>query len=299
MNQVRDLLAWGRRVLQSKAEHPARDACLLLAFVLGETAEYPFLHPEAFVDENRTRYYGELVARRASGEPIAYLRGYKEFMGMKFKVDNRVLIPRPETEVLVGAALELLNRPGTRALCENPVVADVGCGSGAIGLSMANLAGCSVILTDISPRVLELAKENARLLGVSDRTAYLQGDLLDPLFTQGYAGSLAMVVSNPPYISRKCLDSLPETVRCYEPLLALDGGPEGLDCIIELIKDARRALCPGGYLLVEMDPQQSDACARMVREQAGWDQFEILRDYAAFERVLVCRAGGSPPGVEI
>lgn len=299
MNQVRDLLAWGREVLQSNVQYPARDACLLLAFVLGETAEYPYLHPEAPVDENRTLSYRQLVTRRASGEPVAYLRGYKEFMGIEFKVDNRVLIPRPETEVLVEAALEILKGPAIRELWENPVVADVGCGSGAIGLSLASLAGCRVILADICPNALELAKENAGLLGVSDKTEYLQGDLMEPLFRQGYAESLSMVVSNPPYISRKCLESLPETVRCYEPLLALDGGPEGLDCIAKLIKDASRALLPGGYLLVEIDPDQSASCARMVREQARWDRFEILRDYASFERVLVCRAGGASPGVEI
>jgi len=207
MSTAGELLAWGRAFLRNRCEHPARDAALLLAHVLGQSPEYPYLHPEAVLSEHQASEYEALLRRRGDGEPTAYLVGYREFMGMRFRVDRRVLIPRPETEILVQAALEaletfgILETPGTfdahgalgtrgtwaarGGAPGGPLVADIGCGSGAIGLSIAVLRrDARVVMTDISSGALEVAVANAKDLGLLG----LPG-LLGLLGREGVSGS--------------------------------------------------------------------------------------------------------------
>ena len=196
-----------------------------------------------------------LVNRRTQGEPLAYITQHKEFYGLDFRVTPAVLIPRQETELLVDEALNFAveNQDG------NISVADIGTGSGAIAVSVAvNLPLAKVYATDCSQKALEIADLNLRNHGVADRITLLEGDLLQPLSIP-----VDLIVSNPPYIASHLLSGLEPEVRS-EPLLALDGGKEGLEVISRLLEQTPAKLKPDGSILIEISPEQADA----VREMA-------------------------------
>jgi release factor glutamine methyltransferase len=285
MTTVGEALAKGRASLQKDSEHPARDAVLLLAHVLDKPSEYPYLHPETALSDGQEQEYLRLVERRRAGEPVAYLRGYQEFMGMRFLVDRRVLIPRPETEILVGAALAVLGRQDGEVR-----IADAGCGSGAIGLSLARLLSKAwVALTDSSLDALEVARGNAASLGVMDRVRFFHGDLLRPLLDAGLSSQFDVLVSNPPYIPAEEMDELPQDVRCFEPGLALDGGPGGLAVIERIAAEAPATLRPGGTLYVEIGDGQGNACRGIFLRAGTWRDFGLLADYSGRQRVFTAR----------
>ena len=197
-----------------------------------------------------------LVNRRTQGEPLAYITQHKEFYGLDFCVTPAVLIPRQETELLVDEALKFAVESGDG----NISVADVGTGSGAIAVSVAaNLPRAKVYATDCSTEALEIADINRRKHGVADRITLLQGDLLEPL-----PQPVDLILSNPPYISSNLLPELAPEVR-REPLLALDGGEQGLEVINRLLKRASVKLNPGGSILVEISPEQLDAAREMAQ----------------------------------
>jgi release factor glutamine methyltransferase len=270
-------MAWARRELRDHSESPARDASVLLSHLLGESSEYPYLHPEIVLTKEQENRYRSLVERRRNGEPVAYIRGYQEFMGLRFSVDNRVLIPRPETELLVEKVLSIL---GDR---RETVVADVGCGSGAIGLSLAKLGGYQVVLTDSSSEALSVARFNADNLEVSSNVSFLHGDLLVPLYSRGYAGRLDALVSNPPYIPDGEMASLPKEVG-FEPQSALDGGPGGLRYIRRLVEDAGNLLKDAGWLVIEIEAGQGAAVRRLLADH-NWENISISPDYAGKDRI--------------
>jgi release factor glutamine methyltransferase len=310
---VGEAMAWGRKTLSNVSNHAARDASLLLAHVLKENPESPYLHPEAPLDSNTALTYFDFIQRRARGEPVAYIRGFQEFMGLKFAVDKRVLIPRPETEILVEEILAFLRRgrvgeranghsddspnTGLRFGGDSPAIADIGCGSGAIGLSVArNCPGATVILTDTSREALQVARDNAVSLGLLEggpgrpssrdglweRVSFLQGNLLEPLVL-GKVRNLDVVASNPPYIAAEEMHSLPQEVR-REPRLALDGGEGGLLYITQLIAGSGPFLRPGGMLIFEVDDGQASAVTEMLKG-SGWEDPKILPDLAGYNRV--------------
>ncbi len=282
MTTVGEALGNARASLREDSEHFARDAVLLLAHVLDKPSSYPHLHPDDVVPRVAMAAFESLIGRRKVGEPVAYLRGYQEFMGMRFRVDRRVLIPRPETEILVETAISLLAGNSTDA---GPLIADICCGSGAIGLSLAAFIPDSrVTLTDLSPDALDVARENAAILGLSDRVQVCAGDLSAPLICQ-----YDLVVSNPPYIPTEEMDSLPRDVRCFEPRLALDGGQKGLEVIKRLAAEVPRVLRIGGILLVEIGDGQGQSCQEIFRENAQWGESKVLPDLAGRQRVLQVR----------
>jgi release factor glutamine methyltransferase len=311
---IAQAMAWGRATLTGVSENAARDASLLLAYVLKSSPEYPYLHPDAFLDKSSGQEYRDLVGRRARGEPIAYIRGFQEFMGLCFAVDRRVLIPRPETEILVEEVLRFLDSckesegpSGPRALtparpsatdgrCVHPVVADIGCGSGAIGLSVAKKCPFArVILTDVSEDALEVARQNAMSLDLQGgdyvetglalrRVAFLRGDLLEPLRARGIR-ALDVIASNPPYIASHEMDGLPAEVRS-EPRLALSGGPDGLYHIRRLILEAGSLVRPGGMLIMEIDHKQAADVLGLLKG-SGWEDPKILPDLAGLSRVAL------------
>jgi release factor glutamine methyltransferase len=248
----------------------ALDADVLLAHVLGAGREQLYAHPEAEVPDGLLRRYEELVARRAAGEPVAYLRGFKEFYGLRIAVDRRVLIPRPETETLVEAVRA--RRPH--------VVADVGTGSGAIAVALAvNEPAMRVIATDISAEALAVAAANVESHGVEDRVELRQGDLLAPVTEQVDA-----VAANLPYLRD---DAVAQWIGeraslAFEPAVAVLAGPDGLALIRRLVADLPRVLAPGGAAYIECDPPQAGALAR---RHGG----EVLRDLAGDDRVVVIR----------
>ncbi len=247
------------------------DADVLLAHALGISKEHLYSHPEALVDGDAEAAFRALVERRAAGEPVGYLRGWKEFYGLRFAVDPRVLIPRPETETLVDAILAA----GPR------LVADIGTGSGAIAVALAmHSPACRVIATDISQDALDVARANASAHGVAGRIEFRQGDLLEPIRERVDA-----VAANLPYLTDASVAEWTGDQRslAFEPRRAVLAGVDGLSLIRRAIADLPRVLVAGGAGYFECDPPQ----ARLLAQEHGG---EILRDLAGSDRVLVLRA---------
>ena len=246
------------------------DTDVLLAHALGVTKEDLYAYPEATVAPELERVFRELLERRSGGEPVAYLRGWKEFYGLRFEVDPRVLIPRPETETLVDAVLA----SGAR------LVVDVGTGSGAIAVALAvHRPDLRVIATDVSAEALEVARANAAVHGVAGRIEFRRGDLLEPIFEPVDA-----VAANLPYLSDASVTEWVDqrSSLAFEPRSAVLAGPDGLTLIRRAVADLGRVLRPNGVAYFECDPPQ----ARALAAQHGG---EILRDLAGHERVLVLR----------
>jgi len=224
--------------------------------------------------------FRELVRRRAEGEPVAYLTGVKEFHGRRFRVDPRVLVPRPETELLLEAALPALPADGAAL--------DLCTGSGALAVTLElERPGARVVATDLSAEALEVAAANAAALGAD--VEFLRGDLFEALPSP--PPRFDVVVANPPYVPSGEWDGLPREVR-REPRLALDGGPDGLRLLSRIAAEAPRFLVPGGLLVAEMHESHAEALPRLCRE-AGFASAEARRDLAGLPRLVVARRGGA------
>ena len=218
-----------------------------------------------------------LLDRRLVGEPVAYIIGHREFYGLDFLVDRRVLIPRPETESLVEAVLGWFGKSDART-----TIADVGTGSGAVAISLAtNLPHARIIAVDSSFEALEVAAMNVALHGVEDRVSLVCGDLLEPV-----AGRLDVVVANLPYIPRSRLAALPHDIRDFEPLSALDGGEDGLDPYRRLFAQASQRYDLPELILIEIDPDQREAILELVHRHFPNARVSVLKDYAALDRVV-------------
>jgi release factor glutamine methyltransferase len=283
-----EALSYGRSSLAGASDSPARDAVLLLAHVLESPPEDIYLHPDANMSVELWARYRDLIERRKAGEPVAYLRGFREFMGLTFKTDRRALIPRPETELIVEAFLETFARQPDGPAQPSCTVADLCCGSGVIGLSIAKaMPGAGVILSDVSREAVDLARENAVRLGVAGRVRFLVGDLAEPLIASGTV--VDAVVTNPPYIPSGEMASLSREIREFEPRLALDGGAGGLAVISRISREVPRILKPGGYLFMEIGADQFTECSRIFEETGLWRDISVLRDLARRQRVVVGR----------
>lgn len=270
------ILKWSEQYFGSHgADTPRLDAEVLLSYLLGQKRIFLYVHFDQPLTAEELARYREMVKRRAAGEPVAYICGEKEFMGLTFKVTPAVLVPQPDTETLVEAAIERLKgKEGAR-------IADVCTGSGAIALALAHyLPESSVTATDISSDALEIAKQNAEALGLSERVQFFEGDLLAPLSGETFDA----IVSNPPYIPSAEIAGLPREVRA-EPIIALDGGADGLDFYRRLVGESAVLLKDGGFLAVECGDTQAGTIAEMAADAFG--RTEIVRDLADKERVLV------------
>lgn len=274
---IKDILEWTTRYF---ADHglpePRLEAELLLAHVLVRDRVYLYTHYDIPLNKNERDKYKQLILRRAKKEPLAYIIGYKEFMSLKYMVNPDVLIPRPETELLVETALELAARSGMRRVC------DVGTGSGAIAISLAyNLPAVDVYATDISEAALAVARENADRQGVE--VTFIQGDLLTPL---AEAEKFDLITANLPYIPREEFVGLEVGVRGYEPALALLAPGDGLDLYRRLLPACLKLLVDGGYVLLEISPHQADKARAMM---PGFMEVEILKDLAGRNRLVKAR----------
>ncbi|MBI1722530.1 MAG: peptide chain release factor N(5)-glutamine methyltransferase [Gemmatimonadetes bacterium] len=245
--------------------------------------------------------FEQAVSRRGAGWPQAYAVGRVNFRGHWLSVDPRVLIPRPETEGLVELVMRLaVRRSGGQADGDAdrltagppdrlPVVADVGTGSGAIAIALALEASVSgVIAIDSSNEALNLAIENATLLGAKERISFRRGHLLEPLLGE----PVDAIVSNPPYVATDEWEALEPPVRDYEPRLALDGGPDGMGTVRELIGQAKVALLPGGLLALEVDARRASATAEVARK-AGFERVEVAMDLFGRPRYVHGRQSGA------
>ena len=258
----------------------------LLAHVLGRSRLDLYLEFDRPLDEPELGRLRELLRRRRERVPCQYLIGETEFYGLPLAVDARVLIPRPETEHLVEAALARLKgieTPGT------PLVYDVGTGSGCIAIAIAHEEPrCRVIASDASAAALEVARANAERNGVADRVTFVEGALFEP-HAQAAAETAGadVIVSNPPYVSRGEWDELPDEIRLHEPREALDGGPDGLAVIRELVAASPGHLKRGGWLLVEVGYAQADDVKALMAHTGALDEITTVCDYGGIERVVI------------
>lgn len=264
---------------------PDLDAEVLLAHVTGLDRAGLYRRWERNLAAEEETCFQELVGRRCAGEPVAYLTGHREFMGLGFTVNSSVLIPRPETELLVETALKLLPPA--------PVVVDVGTGSGAIAVSLSYFRPkARVYALDCSAEALAVARLNAARHGLRDRITFCRGDLLEALDRCGAApvGTVDLIAANLPYIAESDLPGLPREVRLFEPALALDGGPDGLDPYRRLIPAAALYLKPGGWLLMEIGCLQGPAAAALF-PPSTWST-AVLQDLAGLDRLVAARLKG-------
>ena len=257
------------------APTPALDADVLLAYALGVPKETLVAHPDVELTADERSRFDVLVAKRADGVPVAYLRGFKEFYGLRFAVDPRVLVPRPETEALVDAVRE-------HASDRELVVVDVGTGSGAIAIALAVTAPrLHVIATDVSAQALVVARANANAHGV--RIDLRQGDLLAPVTER-----IDVVAANLPYLRDDDLEQLAgqRTSLAFEPRVATVAGPDGLLLVRRAIADLPRVLAPDGAAFFECDPPQAAPIAALLAPLGAVD---VLKDLAGLDRVVRLR----------
>ncbi len=267
--RIADALASAVRLLtEASVNAPRLTAEVLLCHALGCERSYLFAHSDDLLTEVVWIHFGRYLHQRLQGKPTQYITQTQEFYGRDFRVSPAVLIPRPETEHVVERVLTL-EPTGT--------IADVGCGSGAIGITVALELGRPVLLTDISGDALRVAEANARALAAPVR--FLQADLTTGLA----AASLDLLVSNPPYIPLTDAETLQREVRDYEPHLALFGGPSGHGVYARLVAEAERVLRPNGWLVLELGFGSEGAVRQMV---ANWPRVQVDPDLAGIPRVL-------------
>lgn len=269
----RELYEEGKAELeQAGIEEASLDARLLLEFVCGTSHSDLLVHGSRDMDAEKERNYRELTARRAGHIPLQHLTGEQEFMGLSFSVNENVLIPRQDTEVLVEEVM--------RAISDGSRILDVCTGSGCILLSLLHYSnGCSGVGTDISEKALETARVNAGRLEEKN-AEFVQGDLFENV-----EGRFHVIVSNPPYIATQVIGGLMEEVRLHEPMCALDGGEDGLYFYRRITKEAKFHLCGGGQLFFEIGHDQGEAVSELMRAE-GYRDVECIKDFAGLDRVV-------------
>ena len=292
---IRDLLQMAEQRFELEGcSDPKLDAELLLCYYLQKDRSYLFLHYGDEMEDRHCQGFLELCDRRASGVPLQYITGVQGFMGLEFKVNESVLIPRQDTELLVESALEeLVNRKAPLGGFE---ILDLCTGSGAVGISLYKQAErfrikTKITASDISKEALSVARENAGRNG-AEKLCFVQGDLFEP-FPKDRKGRgkkrFDLIVSNPPYIPSAVIPTLQREVKDHEPVLALDGGTQGLDFYSRILPESRAYLKPGGALLLEIGHNQGEALVSMAGEDEFWQPAEIRRDLNGKDRVCILR----------
>ena len=306
------ILKWTEQYFKDKGiESPRLDAEVLLAHVLEKQRIYLYVHFDEPLQPAELAAYREMIKQRVLRVPVAQILGEKEFMGLTFKVTADTLVPRPDTEILVQAAVERLKAMKGEAktpedevladgeeassaanrdeaavdVSQEPLrIADIGTGSGAICLSVLHyLADTAADTVDISPEARAVAEENAASLGLADRVTFHTGDLLQPLRGMTFAA----ILSNPPYTPEADIAGLAPEVRLKEPHTALSGGRDGLDFYRRLAKEAPAMLVPGGFMAFEVGIHQAEPVAALAKANPLIARTEILPDYAGIDRVVV------------
>ncbi|MTI80618.1 MAG: peptide chain release factor N(5)-glutamine methyltransferase [Firmicutes bacterium] len=272
-------LASARALLhQNNIEQPRLDAEVLLSQVLNCNRAYLLTNNVKPLTEMQLRQFNELVQKRTQGQPVAYLVGVKEFMGLNFTVTPDVLIPRPDTELMVETAVSIINKHAK----ENPKLLDVGTGSGAVVVSTTHFVPrLKATAVDISEQALKIAQKNAKEHNVDNKIEFIKGNLLESLLHQ----KADIITANLPYVPSQDILTLSEEVK-NEPKLALDGGPDGLDLYRQLIPQAEKILNPAGHLLIEIGPGQGQPALNLFKH---WPQANLYHDLANRERLVVAK----------
>ncbi len=261
------------------------DAELLLCHTLGKDRAWLLAHMQEAVDEQHRALFEQAVDRRALREPLQYILGKQEFWGLDFLVTRDVLIPRPETELIIETALTLVPNKDARL-----TILDLCTGSGCIAVSLAKeLASARFFASDKSEKALDVARENARRHGTTDRIRFLEGDLFGPLKELDLGGRVDIMVSNPPYVPSEEFSTLQPEVRDHEPRMALLAGQNGTELHQRIIDEAPEFLRSEGALIMEMGMGQAEALVHMMREHGTFDKPDVLKDLAGIERVIVAR----------
>ena len=257
------------------------DAEIILAHVLNKSRSYLYAHDDIELSAEEIEDFNKLLNDRLKRIPIAHLLGKKEFRGLEFKVNNKVLIPRPETEFLVESSIEILN-----AKQKENFILEICAGSGAVIISI--LKECEkdqAIALDISEDALKIARENAEMHSVSSRLKFFQGDLFEPLNKNKINNKFDLIAINPPYIKTDDIGFLEEEVR-YEPHIALDGGIDGLSFYKRILQEASSYLQKEGFLVFEIGFGQTGEICDFA-ESAGFNIVKVIKDYSGIERVLI------------
>jgi release factor glutamine methyltransferase len=285
---VRRILEWTTAFFARKdVDAPRLSAELLLSHVLAVPRLKLFMDYDRPLDEGELSTYRGLVKRAAEHEPIAYLTGRAWFFSLEFEVTRDVLIPRPETETLVENVLQTAR---IQAGLEAPRVLDLCTGSGCIACAVAhNLKNATVVATDISPAAVEVARRNVERLKLADRVTVEQGDLFQPVSRLVDVRPFDLIVANPPYIPTAQVPKLDRNVREYEPLTALDGGPDGFTLFRRILDGAGDRLVPGGRVYLEIAFDQGELAREVAGRNGEFEDVRILKDEGGRDRVLTAR----------
>ena len=267
--------------------NPLLDAQILLMHLLDVDKIYLYTHKGEVIDEEIVEKYLKLIDLRKSRYPLQYIIGTQEFMGLDFKVTEGVLIPRPDTEVLIENILDIVS-DGYFKDKETINIVDIGTGSGAITLSLAHfISNSSVYSVDISAEALCIAKENAENLSLKHKVKFLSGSLLEPLHAENLEGKIDILVSNPPYIPTEVIENLQTEVSTYEPKLALDGGLDGLDFYRNIIDGATSFMSRRSIIAFEIGHDQGQSVKDLLIQNGNFKDIRVIADLSGHNRVII------------
>lgn len=283
------VLEWTQKHLREKGIPKSRlESELLLSHTLGCDRVGLYLNYDMILSPGELKRFRGVLERRIGGEPLQYITGYQEFWSIRFKVSPAVLIPRPDTEILVEEALRLIDLEGW----QEPKIVEVGTGCGAIAISIArSVFSAKVMATEVSWEAIALARENAIAQNVGSRICFVQGDMMS-FVKLGMEGIFDLIISNPPYIKTADIGTLQPEIREFEPRKAIDGGPEGLDFYKRLFGDASPWLRKGGWLIIEIGADQGTDVLRLTEQMGGFKHTRIVPDYSGRSRAVIAQKNG-------
>lgn len=293
---VKEMLTMGeKQLMDSDIADATRDCKILYCYMMDIPFSKIILEYQEVLQDRLCDKYFELIDRRSKGEPVQYIMGSQEFMGLEFIVNENVLIPRQDTETLVEDALEIINT-GTLRGEDMDVkrkewdILDLCTGSGAIGVSLARIANkVNVTCSDISEGAIKVAKENAQKHGVAKSVKFEQGDLFKPFSKHFRKQKFDMIISNPPYIKSSIIPTLQKEVCEHEPLSALDGGESGLDFYERIVSGVGSHLRKSGVLLLEMGHDQGEAVSGLLSRNGEFTSIRVLKDLANRDRIVFAK----------
>lgn len=279
---IKELLNQGIIMLKNEnIEAPKNTARILLQYTLRKSREYIIIYDKNSITLKQKEMYFKNLKRLISGEPLQYITGIQEFMKMKFFVNKDVLIPQPDTEILVEEVINIANK------LENPTILDMCTGSGAIAISVAKyVPNSKIYATDISEKALKVAQKNANLNGVINNIEFIESNLFEKLKNEKFD----IIVSNPPYIKSSEIKKLPKDVQ-KEPILALDGGKDGLKFYNLIIKSAYKFLNRQGYLCLEIGYEQKNEVKKIIENEKRYVETYCKKDLCQNDRIIVTRIG--------
>ncbi|MDY6856899.1 MAG: peptide chain release factor N(5)-glutamine methyltransferase [Thermodesulfobacteriota bacterium] len=281
------LLNWTTQYFDKNSiENPRLNAEVLLAHSLNTNRIGLYLNYDKPLKKSELKKYKELIRRRIKREPLQYITGVQEFWSLKLKVSKGVLIPRPETEVLIEEALRLIAQI---QWCSKTIkILDLATGTGAIAIALAKeLKEVSIVATDISDIAIKVAKENAKLHGVQKCITFLKGDMFHPL--QENIEPFNLIVSNPPYIPRGDIKDLQPEIRGFEPKIALDGDKDGLRFYRRILPQIGKYLMNGGWLILEVGKGQAQKVTQLIEDSRRFHLTSIIKDFSGIERVVTAQ----------